>query len=119
MTHDSNHVEIWDKDPDNEHLFVLEDRLYHHHCRRMVLLDQEVQEVQVDPAWETLEVQQRQEDQVGLELDDQGQEVNTVAARELAGQDDLLLRRNSQNGRIECLTNKSAIALNEALHAHN
>ncbi|HCL22250.1 MAG TPA: 2,3,4,5-tetrahydropyridine-2,6-dicarboxylate N-succinyltransferase, partial [Halomonas sp.] len=35
------------------------------------------------------------------------------------GQDDLLLRRNSQNGRIECLTNKSAIALNEALHAHN
>ncbi|MBD3898537.1 2,3,4,5-tetrahydropyridine-2,6-dicarboxylate N-succinyltransferase [Halomonas sp. ML-15] len=52
-------------------------------------------------------------------LDDQGQEVKTVAARELAGQDDLLLRRNSQNGRIECLTNKSAIALNEALHAHN
>ncbi|WP_373182139.1 2,3,4,5-tetrahydropyridine-2,6-dicarboxylate N-succinyltransferase [Halomonas campaniensis] len=52
-------------------------------------------------------------------LDDQGQEVRTVAARELAGQDDLLLRRNSQNGRIECLTNKSAIALNEALHAHN
>ncbi len=52
-------------------------------------------------------------------LDDQGQEVQTVAARELAGQDDLLLRRNSVNGRIECLTNKSAIALNEALHAHN
>ncbi len=52
-------------------------------------------------------------------LDDQGQEVRTVAARELANQDDLLLRRNSQNGRIECLTNKSAIALNEALHAHN
>lgn len=52
-------------------------------------------------------------------LDDQGQEVKVVAARELAGQSDLLLRRNSQNGRIECLTNKSAIALNEALHAHN
>ncbi|OAZ97224.1 2,3,4,5-tetrahydropyridine-2,6-dicarboxylate N-succinyltransferase [Halomonas sp. G11] len=52
-------------------------------------------------------------------LDDQGQEVSTVAARELAGQDDLLLRRHSQSGRIECLTNKSAIALNEALHAHN
>ncbi|QJQ95025.1 MULTISPECIES: 2,3,4,5-tetrahydropyridine-2,6-dicarboxylate N-succinyltransferase [Halomonadaceae] len=52
-------------------------------------------------------------------LDDQGQEVKVVAARELAGQDDLLLRRNSTNGRIECLTNKSAIALNEALHAHN
>ena len=52
-------------------------------------------------------------------LDDQSQEVDTIAARELANQDDLLLRRNSQNGRIECLTNKSAIALNEALHAHN
>ncbi|QTP57671.1 2,3,4,5-tetrahydropyridine-2,6-dicarboxylate N-succinyltransferase [Billgrantia antri] len=52
-------------------------------------------------------------------LDDQGQEVRTVAARELAGQSDLLLRRNSQNGRIECLTNKSAIALNEALHAND
>ncbi|WP_163649997.1 2,3,4,5-tetrahydropyridine-2,6-dicarboxylate N-succinyltransferase [Modicisalibacter sp. 'Wilcox'] len=52
-------------------------------------------------------------------LDDQGQEVRTVAARELANQNDLLLRRNSLNGRIECLTNKSAVALNEALHAHN
>lgn len=52
-------------------------------------------------------------------LDDQNQEVDTVAARDLAGQNDLLLRRNSQNGRIECLTNKSAVALNEALHAHN
>ncbi|WP_136068991.1 2,3,4,5-tetrahydropyridine-2,6-dicarboxylate N-succinyltransferase [Modicisalibacter radicis] len=52
-------------------------------------------------------------------LDDQGQEVDRVAARELAGQSDLLLRRNSLNGRVECLTNKSAVALNEALHAHN
>lgn len=52
-------------------------------------------------------------------LDGKGQEVKTVTARELAGQNDLLLRRNSRNGRIECLTNKSAIALNEALHAHN
>ncbi|WP_168013994.1 2,3,4,5-tetrahydropyridine-2,6-dicarboxylate N-succinyltransferase [Halomonas salinarum] len=52
-------------------------------------------------------------------LDDQGQVVETVAARALAGQDDLLLRRHSQSGRIECLTNKSAVALNEALHAHN
>ncbi|GHC24473.1 2,3,4,5-tetrahydropyridine-2,6-dicarboxylate N-succinyltransferase [Aidingimonas halophila] len=52
-------------------------------------------------------------------LDEQGQEVKVVAARELAGQSDMLLRRNSTNGRIECLTNKSAIALNEALHAHN
>ncbi|WP_227369067.1 2,3,4,5-tetrahydropyridine-2,6-dicarboxylate N-succinyltransferase [Halomonas sp. M20] len=52
-------------------------------------------------------------------LDEKGQEVKTVSARELANQDDMLLRRNSVSGRIECLTNKSAIALNEALHAHN
>ncbi|SHM12052.1 2,3,4,5-tetrahydropyridine-2,6-dicarboxylate N-succinyltransferase [Vreelandella subglaciescola] len=52
-------------------------------------------------------------------IDADGNDADTVAARELAGQNDLLLRRNSQNGRIECLTNKSAVALNEALHAHN
>ncbi len=52
-------------------------------------------------------------------LDEEGQEVKTVSARDLANQDDMLLRRNSVSGRIECLTNKSAIALNEALHAHN
>ncbi|WP_191237718.1 2,3,4,5-tetrahydropyridine-2,6-dicarboxylate N-succinyltransferase [Cobetia marina] len=52
-------------------------------------------------------------------FDNEGQEVETVAARELANQDDLLLRRNSITGRVECLTNKSAIALNDALHAHN
>jgi 2,3,4,5-tetrahydropyridine-2-carboxylate N-succinyltransferase len=37
----------------------------------------------------------------------------------LSGQSDLLFRRNSKNGAIEVLTNKSAIALNEMLHAHN
>ncbi|MDN2657174.1 2,3,4,5-tetrahydropyridine-2,6-dicarboxylate N-succinyltransferase [Cobetia sp. 14N.309.X.WAT.E.A4] len=52
-------------------------------------------------------------------FDNEGKEVETVAARELANQDDLLLRRNSITGRVECLTNKSAIALNDALHAHN
>ncbi|WP_299256359.1 2,3,4,5-tetrahydropyridine-2,6-dicarboxylate N-succinyltransferase [uncultured Kushneria sp.] len=52
-------------------------------------------------------------------LDDQGELVDTVAARHLAGQNDLLFLRNSQTGRLECRTNKSAIALNDALHAHN
>jgi 2,3,4,5-tetrahydropyridine-2-carboxylate N-succinyltransferase len=31
----------------------------------------------------------------------------------------MLFRRNSQTGAIECRSNRSAIALNEALHAHN
>lgn len=52
-------------------------------------------------------------------LDDQNNEVATVKAAELAGKPDLLFRRNSQNGRIEVKTNKSAIELNAELHAHN
>lgn len=52
-------------------------------------------------------------------LDDQNNEVETVKAGQLAGQSDLLFRRNSQNGRIEVKTNKSAIELNAELHKHN
>jgi 2,3,4,5-tetrahydropyridine-2-carboxylate N-succinyltransferase len=52
-------------------------------------------------------------------LDSEGQQVDVLKARELAEKSDLLFRRNSQSGAIECLTNKSAIALNEELHAHN
>lgn len=52
-------------------------------------------------------------------LDDQNNEVSSVKAAELAGKSDLLFRRNSNNGRIEVKTNKSAIELNEALHKHN
>jgi len=52
-------------------------------------------------------------------LDDQNNEVATVKASELSGKSDLLFRRNSQNGRIEVKTNKSAIELNAELHSHN
>ena len=52
-------------------------------------------------------------------LDDANQLVKVVKARELAGQNDLLFRRNSETGAVECKTHKSAIELNEALHAHN
>lgn len=52
-------------------------------------------------------------------LDDQNNEVSVVKAAELAGKPDLLFRRNSQTGRIEVKTNKSAIELNAELHAHN
>jgi len=52
-------------------------------------------------------------------LDDQNQLVKVVKARDLAGQPDLLFRRNSQTGAVECKTHKSAIELNETLHAHN
>ncbi|CAD5108272.1 2,3,4,5-tetrahydropyridine-2,6-dicarboxylate N-succinyltransferase [Zestomonas carbonaria] len=52
-------------------------------------------------------------------LDEQNALVKVVKARDLAGQPDLLFRRNSQNGAVECKTNKTAIELNEALHAHN
>jgi len=52
-------------------------------------------------------------------LDDKRQVVGTAKARELAGKPDLLFRRNSSTGAVECLTNKSAIALNEILHSNN
>jgi 2,3,4,5-tetrahydropyridine-2-carboxylate N-succinyltransferase len=52
-------------------------------------------------------------------LDADGMPVETVRARELAGKSDLLFRRNSTTGAVECLTNRSAIELNEELHAHN
>ena len=52
-------------------------------------------------------------------LDENRQAAGEQKARELAGKSDLLFRRNSISGAIECLTNKSAIALNDALHSHN
>jgi 2,3,4,5-tetrahydropyridine-2-carboxylate N-succinyltransferase len=51
-------------------------------------------------------------------LDDAGNEVKTVKARELAGVSDLVFRRNSITGRVEVVTNKSALQLNAALHAN-
>jgi len=52
-------------------------------------------------------------------MDSNNQKVEIVKARDLANQADLLFRRNSSNGQVECLTNKTAIELNEALHANN
>lgn len=52
-------------------------------------------------------------------LDDQNTLVKVVKARDLAGHSDLLFRRNSQTGAVECKTNKTAIELNEELHANN
>ncbi len=52
-------------------------------------------------------------------LDEHGKLVKTVKARELAGASDLLFIRNSENGQIQCRTNRQAIELNAALHAHN
>jgi 2,3,4,5-tetrahydropyridine-2-carboxylate N-succinyltransferase len=52
-------------------------------------------------------------------IDETGSTVGTVKARDLAGGSDLLFIRNSENGQIQCRTNRKAIELNEALHAHN
>ena len=52
-------------------------------------------------------------------LDDNNELVEVIKARDLANQPDLLFRRNSQTGAVECKTNKSAIELNEELHANN
>ena len=49
--------------------------------------------------------------------DAQGNTVETAKARELIGKSDLLFRRNSTSGAVECLTNRSAVELNEELHS--
>jgi|TARA_B100001094_G_scaffold58557_1_gene54047 2,3,4,5-tetrahydropyridine-2-carboxylate N-succinyltransferase len=50
-------------------------------------------------------------------LDDNKNNVRKAKARELSGQSDLLFRRNSVTGAVECLTNLSAIELNSELHS--
>ncbi|MBE9539325.1 MAG: 2,3,4,5-tetrahydropyridine-2,6-dicarboxylate N-succinyltransferase [Proteobacteria bacterium] len=52
-------------------------------------------------------------------LDSDGNTAESVKARDLAGKSDLLFRRNSISGAVECLTNRSAVKLNAELHAHN
>ena len=52
-------------------------------------------------------------------MDEDRNFMKLVKARELAGQADMLFIRNSQNGIVECRTNKKAIELNKALHSHN
>lgn len=52
-------------------------------------------------------------------LDSDGNEVEMVKARDLAGVSDLLFRRNSVTGQIECLANKTAVELNSELHSNN
>lgn len=52
-------------------------------------------------------------------LDNLGKDAGVCKARELSGKSDLLFRRNSVSGRVECLTNKSEIELNAALHSNN
>jgi len=52
-------------------------------------------------------------------LDADGMPVETAKARDLAGKSDLLFRRNSTTGAVECLTNRTAVELNKELHAHN
>ncbi|PAV24981.1 2,3,4,5-tetrahydropyridine-2,6-dicarboxylate N-succinyltransferase [Tamilnaduibacter salinus] len=52
-------------------------------------------------------------------LDDENNLVKVLKARDLANKSDLLFRRNSENGAVECKTNKSAVELNDQLHANN
>ena len=51
--------------------------------------------------------------------DNAGKNIGQFKAASLSGKSNLLFRRNSTSGTIECLANKSAIELNEELHSHN
>lgn len=52
-------------------------------------------------------------------IDENGELIKRVKARELAGGSEMLFVRNGMNGQVQCRTNRHAIALNEALHANN
>ena len=52
-------------------------------------------------------------------LDDTGKQAQLIKARELSGKSDLLFRRNSQTGAVECKTNQTIVELNQALHSNN
>ena len=52
-------------------------------------------------------------------LDDQKKVSNKIKARDLSGSSNLLFRRNSITGTVECLTNKVAVELNQDLHKGN
>ncbi len=54
-----------------------------------------------------------------LVLDDKKEVVDTVKGRDLAGKSDLLFRRDSLTGAVQCVTNKTAIQLNDELHSNN
>ena len=53
------------------------------------------------------------------ELGADGRAVRQRKARELSGAPDLLYRRHSQSGAIQCLPNRRGAELNATLHAHN
>jgi len=52
-------------------------------------------------------------------LGQNGEVVKTVKAKELVGVEDLLFRRNSLSGAVECVPLKSSVTLNDDLHSHN
>ena len=58
----------------------------------------------------------------GTKLNVLGQDgtlLKTVKAKELVGAENLLFRRNSLTGSVECIPLKSSISLNDDLHSHN
>ena len=52
-------------------------------------------------------------------LDNNGELIKTAKAKEICEIENLLFRRNSLSGAVECVPIKNAITLNEELHAHN
>ena len=52
-------------------------------------------------------------------IDGDGKLIKTVKAKEISSIKDLLFRRNSLSGAVECIPTKSTISLNDALHSHN
>ncbi len=52
-------------------------------------------------------------------LDNNNQAIGTTKGANLSGKNDILLRRNSINGRVEAKPNSTTVSLNDALHNNN
>ena len=52
-------------------------------------------------------------------LDQAGELIKIAKAKELTDMTNLLFRRNSLSGAVECLPVKNSASLNEELHSHN
>ena len=52
-------------------------------------------------------------------LDSAGKIVRSVKAKDISQMQNMLFRRNSLSGTVECIPLKSSISLNEELHSHN
>ena len=56
---------------------------------------------------------------IGDMLNKNGDLVKVVKAKDISSVTNLIFRRNSLSGSVECIPDTSSVSLNEELHSHN